>query len=422
MERLKIEKVGPEKRYKLLGLSRNPFPSDGAFLEPPRIIVFPEEKLKTNLEGFINALLHGGVEAKKGRVLIGEYGAGKTFYLKTLYYFVNKNFPTVANFYVQHPGYGFHDFVGSVIGTIGLGNIVRKLWSLIREELLTRVQKSDLNWYYNIFPTDKKQLSLFNKARQEHILSDYRTFLTFFDHDKKQKSDIGSILSVFNEIIEKSLKVNINGARKLSRILMESHYKSYFDWGDVAPKRQKEIGDYEFLSAVFSLIKKVDNSEFILILVDEFEEIPASKRFTVKEATDYEYTVRRLFDLVSALPLGIIIAMTPNGWQLTKEYCMPLASRLMRPIWIQPLGKGGVKRLVIAYLNDAREEKETLSPFPDNLWQLLPDFVRVNSRNLLNFCHEAIEIAVSRQISPISKDIVKEISELWMAEFKEGRE
>lgn len=418
MERLKIQEVGPEKRYEPLGLSRNPFPSDGAFLEPPRIIVFPEEKLKTNLEGFINVLLHGGAEVKKGRALIGEYGAGKTFYLKTLHYFVSEKFPTVANFYIQHPGYGFHDFVGSVIETIGLGNIVRKLWSLIREGLLTRVQESDLNWYYSIFSTDKKQLSLFNKVQGEHILGDYRTF---FDHAKKQKSDIGAILTVFSEIIEKSLKVNTNGARKLSRILMESHYKSYFDWGDVAPKRQKEIGDYEFLSAVFSLIKKVDNSEFILILVDEFEEIPASKRFTVKEATDYEYTVRRLFDLVGALPLGIIIAMTPNGWQLTKEYCRPLASRLMRPIWIQPLDKEGAKRLVITYLNDARKEKETLSPFPENLWELLPDFVRVNSRNLLNFCHEAIEIAVSRQISSISKNIVKEISELWMGEFREGR-
>lgn len=419
MERLKIEKVEPEKRYKPFGLSRNPFPSNGSFLEPPRIIVFPEEKLKENLEGFINALLHGGATVKKGRALIGEYGTGKTFYLKTLHYFVSENFPTVANFYVEHPGYGFHDFVGSIIERIGLGNIARKLWSLIREALLTRLQKNDLNWYYSIFPTDKGQLSLFNRVQQEHILNDYRTF---FDRVKKQKADIGSMLSVFSEIIEKNLRVNIKGARKLSRILMESHYKDYFDWGDVAPKRQKEIGDYEFLSAVFSLIKKADNFELILILVDEFEEIPASKRFTVKEATDYEYTVRRLFDLVSALPLGIIIAMTPHGWGLTKEFCKPLASRLMRPIWIQPLDKEGAKRLVIAYLNDAREGKETLNPFPDNLWELLPDFVRVNPRSLLNSCHEAIEIAAGRQISPISKAIVKEISELWMAESKERRE
>jgi len=419
MERLKIEKVEPEKRYNLLGLSRNPFPSNGSFMEPPRIIVFPGEKLRENLEGFINALLQGGPIIKKGRALIGEYGTGKTFYLKTLHYFVSENFPTVANFYVEHPGYGFHDFVGSIIERIGLGNIARKLWNLIREGLLARLQENDLNWYYSIFRTGDKQLSLFSRVQQEHILSDYRSF---FDRAKKLKADIDSMLTIFSEIIEKTLRVNINGARKLSRILMESHYKEYFDWGDVAPKRQKEIGDYEFLSAVFSLIKKADNFELILILVDEFEEIPASKRFTVKEATDYEYTVRRLFDLVTALPLGIIIAMTPQGWELTRDICKPLASRLMTPIWIEPLSKEGAKRLVIAYLNDAREEKETLGPFPDNLWELLPDFVRSNPRSLLNLCHEAIEIAAGRQISPISRDVVGEITELWMAEFKQRRE
>lgn len=417
MEKLEIEGMKPEERYRPLGLLRNPFPSDGAFLEPPRIIAFPEKKLKEDLEGFISALLHGGEETKKGRALIGPYGTGKTFYLKVIHYFVGEKFPGVANFYIQHPGYGFHDFVGSVIASIGLGNIVRKLWGLVREGLLTKVRKKDLNWYYSIFPSEKGKFSLFEMPPQEYILSDYRTF---FDVTKKHKSDIDAMLSVFSEIVRKSLRITVSGARKLSRILMESHYKSYFDWEDIAPKRQKEIGNYEFLSAIFSLIKKADNCKFILVFVDEFEEIPASKRFTVKEATDYAYTIRRLFDLVKALPLGIIIAMTPIGWELTKDYCLPLASRLMRPIWIQPLNRDGARKLVVAYLNDAREQKETLTPFPNNLWELLPDFVRANPRNLLNFCHETIEVGASRHTS-LNTDLVKEIADLWIAEHKKAR-
>ncbi len=415
MERLEIKEMEPEERYKPLGLSRNPFPSDGALLEPPRVITFPDKRLKEELENFLNALLHG--DKKVGRALIGEYGSGKTFYLKMVHYFVKKEFPKVASFYIQSPGYGFHDFTGSVIRAIGLGNIVRKLWNVIREELLSRVKKNDLDWYYKIFPSEKGRYPWFGTSVQEHILSDHRTF---FDYAKKLRANIDAILSIFSEIIEKSIGVNANGARKLSRILMESHYKSYFDWEDIAPKRQKEIGDYEFLSAIFSLIKRVDNYSCILILLDEFEEIPASKRFTVKEATDYEYTLRRLFDLVSAMPLGIIIAMVPPAWELTEEYCEPLASRLLRPIRIQPLDPDGAKKLVLAYLNDAREEKETLFPFPDNLWELLPDIVKTNPRNLLNFCHEAIEIAVSRQIL-INEILIKEIADMWIAEFKERK-
>jgi type II secretory pathway predicted ATPase ExeA len=416
MERLKIEKIEPEVRYGLLGLDRNSFPSNGAFLEPPRVKTFPDERLREEIENFLGTVLHGGEATKEGRSLIGEYGTGKTFYLKMIHYFVREDFPSVASFYIQNPGYGFHDFVGSIVGTIGLGNIVRKLWSLVREELLNRVKEKDLSWYYAIFSPSGRHQSWFDTSLHEHILSDRRTF---FDYAKKQKANVDAMLNTFSEVIEESLGITANGARKLSRILMESHYKSYFDWEDVAPKRQKEIGDYEFLSAIFSLIKKVDNYNFILILVDEFEEIPSSKRFNIKEATDYEYTLRRFFDLVNALPLGIIIALTPRAWELTGEYCEPLSSRFLRPIWIQPLDKHGAKKLVVAYLNDAREKKESLSPFPDNLWGLLPDVVRGKPRNLLNFCHDAIEIAASRQLSPISEALVKEISSLWTSEFKE---
>lgn len=417
MERLEIKKIEPEERYNLLGLSRNPFPSDGALLEPPRVITFPDKRLKEELENFLNTLLHGGGVTKEGRALIGEYGSGKTFYLKMVHYLVKKEFPNVASFYIQYPGYGFHDFTGSIVRAIGLGDIVRKLWSVIREELLNRVKENDLDWYYTIFPSEKGKYPWFGTSLQEHILSDYRTF---FDFAKKQRADVDAILSIFSKIIEKSVGINANSTRKLSRILMESHYKSYFDWEDIAPKRQKEIGDYEFLSAILSLIKKVDNYSFILILLDEFEEIPASKRFTVKEATDYEYTIRRLFDLASALPLGIIIAMVPTAWELTKEYCEPLASRLLRPIRIQPLDKDGAKKLIVAYLNDAREEKEALFPFPDNLWELLPDIVRINPRNLLNFCHETVEIAASRRTS-IDEVLIKEIADMWIAEFRERK-
>lgn len=415
METLRIKRLLPEERYESLGLSRNPFPSDGAFLDPPRLTIFPGERLREELEGFLNALLHRPRGAK-GRALIGDYGTGKTHYLKYIRYFIKEKFPEVATFYVEHPGHGFHDFSGSVISTIGLGNVVRKLWSLTREELLSRVQKEDLNWYYGIFPSEKGKIPLFGETEYEHILSDYRDF---FDRAKKQKSDTRSLLSLLGEIFEQSLRVDNRVARKLARVLMESHYKSYFDWEDITLTKQKEIGGYEFLSAVLTLIKKVDAYRCILILVDEFEEIPASKRFTVKEATDYQYTIRRLLDLVSALPLGMIITMTPLAWDLTKEYCEPLASRLMRPIHIEPLTKEGARKLVVAYLNDAREKKDILDPLPSDLWDLLPEVVRDNPRNLLNCCHDLAEAAASKQMRSVDVTLVKEFSKRWRAEFKE---
>lgn len=415
METLRIKRLLPEERYESLGLSRNPFPSNGAFLDPPRLTVFPDERLREELESFLNALLHRPRGAK-GRALIGNYGTGKTHYLKYIRYFIKGKFPEVATFYVEHPGHGFQDFSGSVISTIGLGNVVRKLWGITREELLSRVQKGDLSWYYGIFPSQRGKVPLFREAEYEHILGDYRDF---FDRAKKQKSDTRFLLSLLSEIFEQSLGVDNRLARKLARVLMESHYKSYFDWEDITPTKQKEIGDYEFLSAILTLIKKVDAYRCILILIDEFEEIPASKRFTVKEATDYQYTIRRLLDLVGALPIGMIITMTPLAWDLTREYCEPLALRLMRPIHIEPLNKEGARKLIVAYLNDAREKKDMLDPLPDNLCELLPDIVKDNPRNLLNYCHDLVEAAASKQMRSIDVTLVEEFSKRWRAEFEE---
>ncbi len=93
----------------------------------------------------------------------------------------------------------------------------------------------------------------------------------------------------------------------------------------------------------------------------------------------------------------------------------------MRPIWIQPLTKEWAEMLVIAYLNKIGREKarDDLIPLPQNLWELLPDIVRDNPRNLLNFCHEVIEDAATRQVNTISEELVKEYADLWRYEFRE---
>ncbi|MBT9132562.1 MAG: hypothetical protein DDT31_01048 [Syntrophomonadaceae bacterium] len=420
MNTLKMERLSPVERYKSLGLKRNPFPADGAFLDPPEVELFPDERLLKELNNFLNSLLSRRKEAK-GRALIGDYGTGKTYYLKHIRYYLGKESPEVAIFYVEHPGYGFHDLVGSIIRTIGLGNIVRKQWSLIREQLLIRIKDKDLNWYYDIFPAERGKFPVFSEAGREHLLEDYRIFL---DRAKKQKSDANVITGLFSEMLGQSLGIDANVARRLARILAESHYKSYFDWEDIAPTKRKEIGDYEFLSAILHLIHKVDKYRGILILIDEFEEIPV--RFSAKGAADYEYSIRRLHDLASKLPfpLGMLIAMTPPAWDTTQELCRPLAGpagRLMRPIWIQPLTKEWAEMLVIAYLNKIGREKarDDLIPLPQNLWELLPDIVRDNPRNLLNFCHEVIEDAATRQVNTISEELVKEYADLWRYEFRE---
>ena len=417
MDTLNINRLLPEERYELLGLVRNPFPADGAFLDPPEVTLFPEEPLRRELENFINALLSRRRGAK-GRALIGDYGTGKTHYLKYIRYYMRAKFPEVATFYVEHPGYGFHDFAGSVIRTIGLGNIVRKQWSLIREQLLMRTRNRDLDWYYDIFPAERGKFPVFSEAVREHLMEDYRVFL---DRARKQKSDANIIIALFSEILEQSLDgIGASVARRLARVLTEAHYKSYFDWEDLSPTKRKEIGDYEFLNSILRLIRKVDEYRCILILVDEFEEIPSSGRFSVKEATDYEYTMRRLLDLVSALPVGMVIAMTSPAWELTQDYCKPLASRLMRPIWIQPLTEEGARRLLIAYLNAARKkQQDAIVPLPDTLWELLPDIVRDNPRNLLNFCHNVTEDAAAKRMETISEGLIREYANLWRVEFRQ---
>jgi hypothetical protein len=418
MEVLKINRLPPDKAYQSLGLTRNPFPSDGTPLDPPRIVLYPDEQLKQELETFLSSLLHRDSGAK-GRVLIGNYGSGKTYYLKNLQYFLGKEFPEVATFYVEHPGYGFHDFCGSVVGAIGLANITKKVWSIIKEELLKKLEQGNAEWYFSLFPSSQDKLSMFPKMEYSQILSDYRNFL---DQAKKRKADPVAILSVFSKTLEEALDQSEGAMHKLSRLLIDSHYGSYFDWQDISTSKQKEIGDYEFLATVFLLLSKTDKYKTILILVDEFEEVTASERFSSKEATNYEYTMRRLLDLVSRtvneVSLGMVIAMTPVAWNLTNQYCKPLASRLLRPIWIKPLSEEHALKIIKAYLNDARDTKDdSINPLPKDFLTLIPEFVKDNPRNLLNYCHEVIEAAANKHASDVSVNLVKQYSERWKAEF-----
>ena len=251
------------------------------------------------------------------------------------------------------------------------------------------------------------------------ILSDYRNFL---DQAKKRKADPVAILSVFSKTLEEALGQSEGAMHKLSRLLIDSHYGSYFDWQDISSSKQKEIGDYEFLATIFFLLAKTDKYKSILILVDEFEEVTASERFSSKEATNYEYTIRRLLDLISRrvneVSLGMIIAMTPAAWNLTNQYCKPLASRLLRPIWIKPLSEEHALKIIKTYLNDARKaEDDSINPLPKGLLTILPEFVKDNPRNLLNYCHEIIEAAANNQATVVSDSLVKQYVDRWNAEF-----
>jgi hypothetical protein len=146
----------------------------------------------------------------------------------------------------------------------------------------------------------------------------------------------------------------------------------------------------------------------VAFLIDEFEDIAISRRMTRAKSYDYLATLRHLIDLSKEENLWIIIAMTSEAAQTTREMNNALWERFTRSeetkIQLGPLSQGESKDLILWWLNRARNDdklKNSLFPFPDEFIEFLgnrPD-IRL-PRHLVKSCFFIISKASNQGISP----------------------
>lgn len=340
-----------KENLKKYGLSRNPFPPAASGIDIERELYLPRT-WEDNIQKYLNLLSSG--TGPKAFPVIGEYGSGKTVLLKT---HLKKLFNDIRiyAFYFENPGLQFYDLANSLMRNLGRYEFSKALWERCKEFLSTGLQVT-------LFPVSYGEW-----------LSNLRT-----------RSEREKRLREIQSIIRNNLRITDDEevAYKLGLLIVETAVKPYFEYRDfvagakVSLVAEKEEAQY-FKAIIKSIIKTYD-VEGIAFLIDEFEDVSIAKRISSRKAHEYLSTLRRLIDVSEKENLWIVLSMTPEGAQTTRELSPALWDRFTKSneyrLELDPLDYKEAKELLIWWLNRARisnEHKGSLFPFPENIEEVL---------------------------------------------------
>ena len=393
-----------KKEYKLL---RNPFPPAASGIDIVKNLWIPErweEKIKKYYE-----LLQQGKGAKAFPI-VGEYGSGKTVllkgYLKNL--FEDRRIKTI---YFENPGVKFYDLANTLMRSLGRYEFSKALWERCKEYL---VESEPM-----LFP---------------------ETFTSMLSHlvtQKKRQDKAKELLLVIKNNLHITNDEEV--AYRLGLMIVETASKPYFSYRDfvAGPKGSlvPENEEPKFFKAIIKAIIKVYNVEGIAFLIDEFEEIALSKRMTRKQSYEYLATLRSLMEMSEQENLWIIVAMTPDAADTTKNMNVALWQRFVHQtekteLKLEPLTTVESKELIKWWLNRARDEddlkkhQDSLFPFPEDIEKVLERPEIKLPRALIKIGFFTLAKAEDKEKkAPIPKEFVKEvIDELYPPKTSEESE
>jgi len=399
-----MNKLFIEEKYKLF---RNPFPPAASGINVDKDLYIPP-KWKEKIEEYYETLCHG--EGAKAFPIIGEYGSGKTVLLKghLKIFFENKRIKTI---YFENPGVHFYDLANTLMRSLGRYEFSKALWEICKEYLAKKEQKL-------LFPMSFAQM--------------LSTLRTRTDRENKARE----LLAVLKYDLH--LTDDEEVAYKLGLMIVETASKPYFEYRDfiAGPKGSlvAEREESKYFNAIIKAITKVYDVDGVAFLIDEFEEIAFSKRMTRKQTYEYLATLRSLIEISEKENLWIILAMTEESSETTKDMNPALWQRFTHQeketmLTLEPLTVEESKELIKWWLNTLREaHQNTLFPFPEDIEKVLkrPD-IRL-PRALVRIGFFTLARAEQKEIEPpISADFIENlINELYPSDTnkdpKNGRE
>lgn len=378
----------------MYGLSRNPFPPAAAGIDVERDLYMPET-LSEKIEEFYNTLSTG--EGAKAFPVIGEYGSGKTTLLKGYLkgFFEEKR---IMPFYFENPGVQFYDLANTLMRNLGRVEFSKSLWEMCKP-------------YYE----EEGQRSLFPMSFTRFL----NTLKTRNDREKRAK--------ILAKIVREKLDVTTDEeiAYKIALIIVETARKPYFEYRDFEPSVKTSLvperEEPKFFNAIIKSIFKIYGVEGVVFLIDEFEDVVIPKRMPRSKSYEYLATLRHLIDVSAEENFWIVIAMTPEAAQHTKEMGPALWERFTHDqrtaLRLEPLTSKESKKLIRWWLDRARDtvtleqQNNLLFPFPENLGDILEDRPEIRyPRPLTRMCFSIIARAQEEGISPpISLSFIQKI-------------
>ncbi len=376
--------------YQRLRLRYNPF-EPAATDVPSDCPMWIPEAWENPLREFIRRAQH--TRGPKAFVILGSYGAGKTYLLRWL---ERELFPgeRIRPFYFKNPGVRFYDLADRLFSQLGREELAKAIWEWARPS----IPGFQIPW-----------LSF--------------SFLNILEALYRQNKNHEAILAIAARLREHQITQDEEIAFQFGRLVVETAKQPYFSYRDfVAGKRGALVPEQDeapYFAAVIRIMQKIWDLQGVAFLIDEFEEVAMERRLSRREAYDYMATLRQLIDATANEPFWLALSMTPEAAQKTEELKPDLWQRMTSQgnylLRIPPLKPEDAEEILRRRLRCARLEDQdsSLFPFPDGIGKILREDVRSSPRRLIQLASHAIARAASdQQVEiPLKADFLQKLQE-----------
>jgi len=387
--------------YARYALMHNPFPPAGVADVPEPLVQLPEAISRF---GQFFQLTYGG-ERYGGLTIVGDYGMGKTHWLRYFEHAVNELAESYASerplaIYVENPGKSPRDIVHRIIETIGQERISRYLWGFVKDTLAERIPKEP-----QAFVGDKKMVLplLPDTISREGVSINFKGFLDTFI---KSGGDLQKLADETRGIVDRELCGHPGVASKFVSLLFEPFAAATKTWNSLVgltSTREFERKEAILLRSVIHLLRN-EGYRHLYILLDEFEDI-ANKAISVARRQEYFSALRILLDR-DLRHRSIIIAMTDQALTMLKQEAPALHDRIWQfHFTLKPLDGRTAQEFVSEYTRVARVENppagiSSIFPFSEQLVEKLRMQAGSNIRQFLTECRRALELAKEQKSDP----------------------
>ena len=407
VEELKKEEI-IEKDYSSLGLKFNPFPVAGL----PRYPLPPlDDEVSEKISFFIRSTYTR--EEYGGLAIVGDFGMGKTHLMKYIQFLIDEltrhkeiDFTAVTCF-IDRPEDTPQKVIHKVVEEIGLDNIRKYIWKI----LIDKFEEDKV--FYEKFRS-KGTLLLQSKEEwdnlfEEPVKSNYLEFL-------KRFRDVGGNFKKLQEhardiIKEEIVRDSALADRYLNLILFAEEKEADVSWDILAgyiSKKDVQRKEIMFLRSIVEILRRVGFKQ-LYVFIDEFEDIVLLKGARL---TNYLLTLNTLIN--RERKWAVTVSLTENTLKIIKEKSPPLYDRLTSyEVILRPLNEEKSKKLLINYLNLARErDEDSFSPFSEESIKEMFRISRGNYRSFILLAHNAIEVALNENKELIDKEIIERAKRL----------
>ena len=380
-----------------LDLQFNPFePSASGSPLSPDSLWLPESWRK-ELQDLLGLLSTS--RGVKALAIPGEYGSGKTYVLQWLQ---REELPDrrIRTFYFDNPGVQFYDLAESLLRQIGRKDFAKALWELAAVHIGSSFQRTLFERGYEEYVFGHRQGSKAQRSEQMRMVA----------------------LDLQGALLKAKVTEDEEIAHRLARMVAETPVKPYFEYRDfVAGTREALVAEKEeapYFAAILKTLRLAEGAKAVAFLIDEFEEISLQNRLTRRDAHDYLVTLRRLVNLTSEEDFWVVLAMTPDSLERSREMQPSLWERItgegQYQFSIPPLSTEEAASLIEYRLGTARmgdPSESKLHPFPEDVAEVLSPAVISSPRHLVKVCFYAVSDSEGEQV-PFTPEYLRRVESM----------